>query len=865
MQQHFSLQVKEFWQAQLLDLASPTQIPMAKRSHLKQENVDYVIQELTLESTTTSALQSLVETSELDFKTLLLGAWALLLSRYNTFQNVIFGATYELDKVLPVKVQVASDESLVVWLKNLQREWLALEPYKNVSLKQIKQWSSWVESVPLFDSCLVFEDANWSASLDCSLILNVDGTRWRSLKLYYDDRKFDKNAIARLLGHLQTLLEGMAANPQQRLRDLPLLTATEKHQLLVEWNDSKVDYPKDKCVHQLFEEQAERTPEAIAVILPSLERGSEEWLTYEELNRRANLLATQLQQMGVGAETFVAICMERSLETIVAILGILKAGGVYVSLDPAYPQERLTWMLEDSSAPVLITQSHLIEKLPSHRARLLCLDANWGAEVRENRIATNCYVPSSNLAYINYTSGSTGRPKGVAIPHRGVMRLVLATNYATLDGKQTILQLAPISFDAATFEIWGALLHGGCCVLFPSNGIPDLKELKTVITNYQISTLWLTAALFNTIITELPETLKGVQEILTGGEALSIAHIRKALELLPETQLINGYGPTESTTFTCCYRIPRSLDTNLTSIPIGNAIANTEVYILDPQLQPVPIGIPGELYIGGDGLAREYLNRPELNQEKFIAHPFSQNPDARLYKTGDLVRYLPNGNIEFIGRKDALVKIHGYLIELGEIETLLAEDESVRDAVVVMHEDKPGNKKLIAYVTPKVEPISVSLLKQNLKQRLPNYMIPTAIVVLDKIPLTPNGKADRRSFPIPVTNRNESDANFVAPSTPTEKALADIWCGVLGLETVGIEDNFFDLGGTSLLGMQLVARVQKQFTADFRSVKLYQYPTIRTLAQHLSQTEQQQSYQTMQLRAQRQKAAQIQRQRPLKR
>jgi amino acid adenylation domain-containing protein len=642
---------------------------------------------------------------------------------------------------------------------------------------------------------------------------------------------------------------------------------SEQHQILIEWNATEVDYAKNKSISQIFEEQVEQNPKAVAAILPCLGHKSDKQLTYRELNRRANLLADRLQKMGVGVGTLVAMCVERSLETIVAMLGILKAGGVYVPLDPGYPQERLVWMLEDTNAPVLLTQSHLIDRLPVERTQLIYMDANWGTDVELDALCPKINLDSSNLAYINYTSGSTGRPKGVVIPHCGVMRLVLGSNYTPLDRHQRILQLAPISFDAATFEIWGALLNGGCCVLFPDNGIPDPKNLGMAIKNYGITTLWLTASLFNTIVTEAPEALTGVKEILTGGEALSVTHIRRALELLPETQLVNGYGPTESTTFTCCYRIPRKLDPNLKSIPIGKPIANTKVYILDEELKPVSIGVPGELYIGGDGLAREYLNRRDLTEEKFIANPFSSEVEARLYKTGDLVRYLADGNIEFIGRKDNLVKIRGYRIELGEIETALSQHDSVRDAVTIVREDNPGDKRLVAYVTPKEEKeIAVGELKDYLKKRLPEYAIPAAILVLDKIPLTPNGKADRRSLPIPARYITELEAGFIAPSTPTEKKLADIWSGVLGLERVGIEDNFFDLGGTSLLGMQLVARIQKQFGNSFQAVKLYQYPTIRTLAQYFSQTESSdRSYQNMQSRAERQKAAQTNRQRSVRR
>ncbi|WNZ28006.1 amino acid adenylation domain-containing protein [Leptolyngbya sp. NK1-12] len=615
---------------------------------------------------------------------------------------------------------------------------------------------------------------------------------------------------------------------------LPLLTSAEQHQLLVEWNNTQTAYPRDKTVHQLFEEQVLRTPDAIALILPELETQSEQCLTYQELNNRANRLAAQLQQMGVGCETFVALIMERSIEMIVAILAILKAGGVYVPLDPSYPPERLAFMLEDSCAPVLLTQSHLRDGLPPHQAQIVYLDAGWGTGNEEQVELQACAVHSQNLAYVNYTSGSTGRPKGVAIPHQAVLRLVFNSTYTPLDGNQVILQLAPISFDAATFEIWGALLHGSVCVLYPAVGIPDPRELGAIIQRTGITTLFLTTALFNTIIAEVPEALLRVKELLTGGEAISLPHICKSLTCLPDMELIHVYGPTESTTFSCSYRIPRQLNADLKTLPIGKPIANTQTYILDDYLQPVPIGVAGELYIGGDGLAREYLNRPDITLERFIPNPFSADPTTRLYKTGDQVRYLSDGNIEFIGRRDFQVKLRGFRIELGEIEAILRQHEQVADAIVILREDRPGDKALVAYVTTKGEQApGVKQLKDYLRERVAEFMVPAVVMVLDHMPLSPTGKIDRRALPKPVIRSAPVDG--IAPTTPSEQVLAEIWAGVLGIDRLSVEENFFELGGTSLLGLQMIARVQKRFNSQIRAVKLYQYPTIRAMARYLDQ------------------------------
>ena len=853
------VQPNTFWLSFLENFTTATPLridhlsnPAKDRQACQQPPYQY--KSIILNESLTLALKTLCQTYSFNSSTLLIGAWSILLSHYSGEEDVVFGIrqcesysaelrTYSevVDADVPIRIQVRPDASLLSWLKQLQTQWKTLQRYP-LPLALVKQCSEIPAGMPLFESLLTLGNAlladtqiaqGLEAISSYPLTLQIHIATTIEIQVSYGFQ-FEPATIERLLGHWKNVLEEIAADPQQRLADISVLTATERHQLLVEWNSTHVEYPYHKSIQEIFEEQVARSPETIALILPSLNQAAEQHLTYRELNDRANYLACHLQQMGVGVETFVALVMERSIELVVAILGILKAGGVYVPLDPAYPQERLAFMLQDSQAPVLLTQSRWVDRLPTHSAQVMCLDSNWGAGV-EFTASPVTEVSSSNLAYINYTSGSTGRPKGVVIPHRAVLRLVLGTTYTQLDQNQTLLQLAPISFDAATFEIWGALLHGGRCILFPGNGIPDPKDLGRVIRQYQVTTMWLTAALFNTLVAEAADALMGVREILTGGEALSVSHIRRAQTCLPNTQLINGYGPTEGTTFTCCYRIPHLSDAHFRSIPIGKPIANTQVYILNNRLQPVPIGVPGELYIGGDGLAREYLNRPDLNAEKFIPHPFSGDPAARLYKTGDQVRYLAGGTIEFIGRQDNQIKLRGYRIELGEIEAVLSQYEAVRDAVALVREDIPGNQRLVAYVTSKADQsLSISQLRAYLSQRLAEYMIPDAILVLDKIPLTPNGKADRRALPQPTS---AVSGEFIEPTTSAEQILAEIWGGILGLNQVGIEDNFFDLGGTSILGLQMVARVQKRFGSSFRAVKLYQYPTIRTLAKYLTQEE----------------------------
>ncbi|HEY6410112.1 MAG TPA: amino acid adenylation domain-containing protein, partial [Ktedonobacteraceae bacterium] len=522
-------------------------------------------------------------------------------------------------------------------------------------------------------------DVNTATSkFDLSLIIDdrPDGLLCR---FEYRTDLFDAETITRMEGHWRTMLAGIASAPHRRLSELPLLTDAEREQLLVEWNATSVPYPQDQCVHQLFEAQVERTPGATALVF------EEQKVTYRELNTRANQLAHRLQRLHVRSGTLVGLCMDRSIEMVVGLLAILKVGGAYVPLEPAYPRERLTFMLQDTGAPVLLTQERFIELLPLQETTVLCLDTMQEALEQESAENVSCAVQATDLAYVMYTSGSTGRPKGVEIQHRSISRLVFGVDDVRLDTTRAILHMAPISFDASTFEVWGALLHGARCVLFPER-VPTPKSIGAAIRKYDITTMWLTATLFNAVIDEDPHALTSIEQLLTGGEALSVTHIRRALEKLPSTQLINGYGPHESTTFTCCYPIPRQLGATLRSIPIGRPIGNTQVYILDRHLHPVPIGVPGELHIGGAGLARGYLNHPELTNEKFIAHPFCDDPEARLYKTGDLVRYLPDGTIEFLGRLDQQVKLRGFRIELGEIEVALGQHPLVREAVALVNE-----------------------------------------------------------------------------------------------------------------------------------------------------------------------------------
>jgi len=626
--------------------------------------------------------------------------------------------------------------------------------------------------------------------------------------------------------HLRVLLEGMVAAPERSIADLPLLPGEERERLVMDWNGTAREYPREAGIHELFEEQVRCTPEAVAV-----EYGQSQ-LSYRELNERANRLAGYLRRHGVGPEVMVGLCIERSVEMVVGVLGILKAGGAYVPLDPEYPAARLSFMLEDTAAPVLLVQEKLRERLPAYKGRVISLDGDWGEIEKERADDLKVAAGGRNLAYVIYTSGSTGRPKGTCIEHRSVVRLVKNTNYIELGPKEVVMQFAPISFDASTLELWGSLLNGAKLAVCPA-GLLSLEELGQFIRERGVTTLWLTAALFNQMVDTQLDNLRGVRQLLAGGEALSVAHVRRMLGVIGSGRLINGYGPTENTTFTCCYVM--TADTRIeNTVPIGRPIANTRVYVLDRHMQPVPMGVPGELYVGGDGLAREYLHQPQLTAEKFVADPFDPTGQGRLYRTGDLVRYLPEGNLEFLGRIDQQVKIRGFRIEPGEIEAVLNRQPQVREAVVVAREDAPGDKRLVAYVVAKgASEGLVEGLREQLRASLPDYMVPVAFVVLDALPLTPNGKVDRKALPAPE-RESQVTAAYVAPGSELEQQLVAVWQDVLGAQRVGVDDNFFDLGGNSLLVTRVHARIKPMFAREVRVVDLFRYPTVRLLASAFS-------------------------------
>ncbi|HEX8178801.1 MAG TPA: amino acid adenylation domain-containing protein [Pyrinomonadaceae bacterium] len=645
------------------------------------------------------------------------------------------------------------------------------------------------------------------------------------VELHYDASLFEPEAIARLWAQYEWLVQSASATPDAPLGRLDILPAAERQQVLYAFNETPADYSTDVCLHELVAAQAERTPDAVALSYEGAQ------LSYRELDERANRLAHYLQSLGVGPETLVGICLERSFEMLVGLLGILKAGGAYVPLDPGYPPERLAYMLADAAAPVLLTEQQLLTRLPELSARVVCLDTEWPEIAQSGAHAPGRTATPDNLAYAIYTSGSTGQPKGVLVSHRAIAnRLLWMQSAYPLTPADRVLQKTAFSFDASIWELFVPLLCGARVVLARPGGHQDSAYLVQTVAQEQITTLQLVPTMLQVVLTERGlSAWRSLRRMWCGGEAVSLELQRRFFAKFAATELHNLYGPTEAAidaTHWLCER-----DTERTHVPIGHPLPNMQVYVLDEYGQPVPLGVAGELHLGGVNLARGYLNRPDLTAEKFIPHPFSRTPGARLYRTGDLGRRLPDGTLEYLGRIDQQIKLRGFRIELGEIETALSAQASVREAAVVARADDAGHKRLVAYVVlTDAQTFDLDALRAELATRLPDYMIPSDFVVLDRMPLAPNGKLDRKALPAPEQAGRKSGADFAAPRNAVEELLAVLWAEVLQTDGVSIDDNFFEAGGHSLLATQLMARVRDSFQIELPLRTLFEAPTVRGLA-----------------------------------
>lgn len=636
----------------------------------------------------------------------------------------------------------------------------------------------------------------------------------------YNTDLFDAESMARMLTHFQTVLNAIVATPDRCMRDFSLVTEAERRQLLIEWNKTHVDYPEELCLHTWFEARAKQIPDETALLFKT------EKVTYHELNRRANQVAHYLRALGVRSEVLVGICVERSVDMLVGILAILKAGGAYVPLDPAYPQKRLDFMLADTQAPILVTQQGISIPQPGHALQIVYLDTDWERIAQESEQELCGETTVENLAYVLYTSGSTGRPKGVAITHRNVFALLSwAKGVFSPETLKGVLAATSICFDLSVYELFLPLTQGGTVILAENAlHLPDLPAREAV-------------TLINTVPSAIAELVRigripdSVRVVNLAGEPLKRALVQQVYEQTQASRVYNLYGPSEDTTYSTFAKIDRMDSAEPT---IGRPISNTQAYILDSDMQPVPVGVYGELYLGGQGLARYYLNRPKLTAERFVPNPFSHQRGERLYKTGDLVRYQPNGQIQFIGRLDHQVKIRGYRIELGEIELVLERHIAVQETVVVAHQSFSGNKQLVAYVVPKQQhPLTPNELRGFLAKQLPQYMIPTAFFILDKMPLTPNGKINRQALPSPEKEQANQPRVLVTPRTPTEEILTSIWKDVLNIKTISVNDDFFTIGGHSLLATQIISRVRQTFQVDIPLRSIFDFSTVARLAAHL--------------------------------
>ncbi|HEX7312964.1 MAG TPA: amino acid adenylation domain-containing protein [Pyrinomonadaceae bacterium] len=789
---------------------------------------------------------------------LVLAAFQLLLSRYSGQEDIVVGTPVAnrtraetegligfFVNTLAVRSDLTGNPTFVELLARVREACVAAYAHQEVPFERVVEelrperslshapvfqvMAAWQNepAPPLRLSGLelsLMESGNASAKFD--LLLGISGgdeDEWRGA-LEYDSDLFERPTVERMVVHFKTLLQSIVDGPDTRISGLNMLTGAEEHQLLVKWNDTSVSYDAEPSLHRLVERQVARTPSAVAVT------DDFESLTYEELNRRANRLARRLRALGAGRESLVGVLLERSVGMVVALLGTLKAGAAYVPLDPSYPPARLAFMLDDARPAVLLTERRLLEHVPPHGAHVVCLDDVKGLE-REGDANLPDAAAGESLAYVIYTSGSTGRPKGAMNTHAAIVnRLLWMQDEYRLDGGDVVLQKTPYTFDVSVWEFFWPLLAGARLVLAQPEGHKDADYIADVIESERVTTLHFVPSMLQVFLPKAdPARAPTLRRVICSGEALTHELQQRFHERLPCVGLYNLYGPTEAAVDVTHWACVRGGERR--SVPIGRPIANTAIYVLDRFMNPVPVGVAGELHIGGAGPARGYLKRPGLTAEKFIPDPFSREPGARLYRTGDLARYLPGGELEFLGRIDQQVKLRGHRVELGEIEAALRRCTSVRDAVVLAKDDGRGDKRLIGYVLagPGAPP-SAAQLQRSLKQELPSHMVPSAFVLLDAWPLLPSGKVDRRALPEPDDAPGVRAGSFVAPRTPVEEVVAGVWADVIGLREVGADDNFFDLGGHSLSGTQAVTRVGEIFRVALPLTTLFESPTVSAFA-----------------------------------
>jgi amino acid adenylation domain-containing protein/non-ribosomal peptide synthase protein (TIGR01720 family) len=839
-----------FWKKQLAGFTAATplvvdrQLPPGTDTYQQEEMWEEV------DATVTNALRKLAKTHDLTLNSVIMGAWAILLHKYSREEDVVFAATRAGRKssvpnadetiglfinTVPVRVQIKDNDALISVFTNVRKLWLEMRPYEHTPLARVKAVSQVPPSQPLFETLFVFENyrldtvmralgGEWAnRQVDLHELTNFPITlaaydgEVLAFKIEFDRRRLEDATIQRMLGHLRQLLEGIAQKPGASVGEVGLLTEAERKELVEEYNPAAQSsagsgMPLDggATLHRLFEQQVARRPEAVALTCDGAS------LTYAQVNARANRIARRLIEYGVKPEALVGLCLDRTNEIVIAILAILKSGGAYLPIDLAYPPDRLAFMLEDAQAPVLLTQRELTSQLPATKAKVLCIEEVLGSSSTDRSDEANLPPTSDpdNLAYVIYTSGTTGNPKGSLITHRNVARLFPATeSWYGFNERDSWTLFHSCAFDFSVWEIWGALLYGGRVVVVPFLVSRSPEAFYELLAREKVTVLNQTPSAFRQLIQA--EEAVGQKElalryVIFGGEALEMQSLRPWFERHGDEKprLVNMYGITE-TTVHVTYRPLSKNDLDSGSV-IGVPIPDLQIYILDERGQLVPIGVPGEMHVGGAGLARGYLRRPELTEQRFIPDHIAGRKGARLYKTGDLARFFPGRDIEYLGRIDHQVKIRGFRIELGEIESVLLQHPSVRSAVVMAREDEPGVKRLAAYIVSSRPAPELSILREHLKKKVPDYMVPAAFVFLDSLPLTASGKVDRKALPVPESQRPDLSRRYIAPRTAAEKTLSAVWSKALRVENVGVEDNFFELGGDSILSIQIISAARRE-------------------------------------------------------
>jgi amino acid adenylation domain-containing protein len=847
-----------FFRETLKGFSVPTSLPAAKPAATGDEP-DYSDQQLQIPAEATAALFELARQNQLTMNTLVQGAWALLLARYTRESEVVFGATRACRRsaldaqgtdsmvgifinTLPLRIPVPLDTAVIPWLKDLRVRWNALRDHEHTPLVEIRKWCDVPASLGLFDTLLVFEEYLLNTTLRAQgggfenrefrlfeqtnfpITLAAYGGEVLTLKFEYDRRRFGEKTISRMLGHLSMLLKGMAETPEKAIGDLQMLTPEEQQQLLYTWNDKPLDYPRDLCMHELIAAQIRATPDAVALSFGG------KTISYRELDRRTNQMARYFKQRGVGPDVLVGVCLERTFELVITVLSVMKAGGAYVPLDHAYPKARIAAIIDDAKAPLLVTQQSLLQVLPEDdKATRIFIDAEAETVRAQSDEPLEGGARPHHLAYVIYTSGSTGRPKGVAIEHRAGMAFIAWVKKAYSREEMTgVVFCTSVCFDLSIFEMFATLAVGGKVIIAENAlhilSLPEINEVTFL----------------NIVPSAMTELLKmgkipdSVQTVNLAGEPLHNSLAQQVYAESSVKQIYNMYGPTEDTTYSTYWHVQKGSNEPTS---VGKIVENSQCYILDARMHPVPIGVFGEGYIGGEKLSRGYLNRPDLTADRYIKNPFVDDPEARIYRTGDLLRYREDGNMDCSGRVDFQVKVRGFRIELGEIESVLDQHPAVRECVAIVREDTPGDKRIVAYVVAEegTQPTPAEL-RSHVKQKVPEFMIPAAFVMLEKLPQTLNSKVDRKALPPPDAGAVAAQKKtYVAPSGQTEQVLCQIYGDALGLpaDQISTADSFFELGGHSILALRVFAQIEKMFGKRLNLAVIFGAPTVAAMAEVL--------------------------------